>query len=307
MTVESLNEAVQRLITSMEALAAIGAAIDARGRDLPLDPQVRAGLHDVIHAIDPGLFDGIRPDQEAIVLHTIRAAFRQAADILDDPARAPGWHRVDTALMQSQGQQSRRVVHAIDAFAAQRPALKRTLQEPGAFLDIGTGCGWLAIEAAQSWPALRTVGLDAWDVALELARSNIASAGLDGRIELRRQAVEDLGERESYTLVWFPAPFIAFDIVPAAIERIRAALRPEGWLVFGLFGGGSDPLGQALTRLRTLCCGGYPWSVTEVEDRLRQAGFAQIESSPQGPQTRFVVGQKPVSPVIHGHAKSDAR
>jgi hypothetical protein len=55
--------------------------------------------------------------------------------------------------------------------AARTPELSSTPQRPGAFLDVGTGVGGLAIEAARVWPALRVVGIDQWEPALALAPS----------------------------------------------------------------------------------------------------------------------------------------
>jgi SAM-dependent methyltransferase len=293
MSFESLNQAVQRLNTSMQALAALGAEMRLRRESSPADVRVRERVLEVIRAIDPALFDGVTVDQEAIALGTIRSAVRDAMDLLNDPTRAPGWGYADPEMLQSQGQQSRRVVHAIDAFAARRPDLKQTLQRPGAFLDVGSGAGWLAIEAAQSWPALRTVGIDPWEPALNLARANIAAAGLDGRIELRLQKIEELPDKDEFTLVWLPGPFLPPEIVSTALERTSRALRPDGWVVFGMFGSTPDPLGEALTALRTVRSGGHPWTTAEVEQRLRGYGFTQIESSSPGLPTLLVVGKKP--------------
>jgi cyclopropane fatty-acyl-phospholipid synthase-like methyltransferase len=54
------------------------------------------------------------------------------------------------------------------------------------FLDIGTGVGWLAIEAAKTWPGMRVVGLDIWEPSLQLAATNISAEGLTDRVTLRR-------------------------------------------------------------------------------------------------------------------------
>jgi methylase of polypeptide subunit release factors len=80
-------------------------------------------------------------------------------------------------------------VRGIEALAAQRPWLSEALRRPGAFLDIGTGGGWLAVEATRSWPAQRVVGLDPWEPALVLARRNLAQSGVADRVELHRSAL----------------------------------------------------------------------------------------------------------------------
>jgi methylase of polypeptide subunit release factors len=99
-----------------------------------------------------------------------------------------------------------RIVHQIDAFAAQRPVLHEMLTSAGALLDIGTGVGWLAIEAAQVWPALKVVAIDIWEPSLQLARATIATTGLQERVALRTQSIVDLDDKEAFTVVWYPAP-----------------------------------------------------------------------------------------------------
>src|SRR5262249_34102003 len=152
---------------------------------------------------------------------------------------------------------STRIVHQIDAFAARRPTLHKMLTSPGTFLDIGTGVGWLAIQAAQVWPALKVVGLDIWEPSLQLARVNIATAGMQERVTLRKQSIVDLDNKEEFAVVWYPSPFLPLEIAPAAMENAYHALAPGGWLVFGLFAAQPDPLGEALMALQTVRCGGY--------------------------------------------------
>jgi SAM-dependent methyltransferase len=104
---------------------------------------------------------------------------RQAIDLMENPAHAPGWNYEDPVVLESQGQVSRLIVRGIDMLATQRPDISATLRQPGAFLDVGTGVGWLAIEAARTWPALRVVGIDSWDPALTLAQKNLTQSAPD--------------------------------------------------------------------------------------------------------------------------------
>ena len=93
------------------------------------------------------------------------------------------------------------------------------LRRPGTFLDVGTGVGWLAIEAARSWAALRVVGVDPWEPALTLARQNLVQSGVAERVELRSQRVEQLEEETTFTLAWLPGPFIATEVADSAQRR----------------------------------------------------------------------------------------
>ncbi len=291
MSFDALLTVVQRLQTSAEALAALGAELRLRREGLPVDPGVAARLRDVLHALDPELLNGLSAEQEDVSLVMIQSALRQALDVISDPARAPGWSHTDPAILQGQGLGSRRFVRAVDALAAQRADVQLMLAKPGVFLDVGTGVGWLAIEAARSWPALRCVGIDVWEPALRLARANLAGTGMEDRVELRTQAVENLEEREIYSLAWLP-PFIPFSAMPAALTNIHNALVPGGWLVMSVLGAMPDSLSQALAALRLARIGTYSWTTSEIEDRLRQFSFEQVETFSHTPTTVIIVGKK---------------
>lgn len=293
MSSETLLSVSQRLNVSVEALAALGAELRLRRDRTEVDSRVRGGLREVVAGLLPGLLDSVSHEEEAVCLAFIQAFFRQALDLLENPARAPGWSYEDAVVLQAMGQASRRVVHAIDELASRRPLLREVLQRPGALLDIGTGVGWLAIEAARTWPALDVVGIDIWEPALALARKNCADSGCGHRVKLRRQDVRQLDERGAFSLIWLPGPFMPREIVDGALERIRDALRSGGWIAFGLYAPAPDPLGEALTNLRIVRSGGHPWSADEVKTRLSDLGFVNVEAFAPGPPILFVVGQRP--------------
>ena len=295
MSFESLTAASQRLSVSVETLAALGAQLRFLQNGLDGDSRVRALVNDVVRAVDPQLLEGVERHQQAVAFALIQTMFRQALDLLENPDRVPGWSYQDPDILQSQGQLSRQIVHWIGAMATQRPELSEVLRRPGAFLDVGTGVGSIAIEAARSWPALRVVGIDPWEPALALARKNLAQSGLVERVELRPQRVEQLEETEIFTLAWVPGPFISAEIIDRALEHVRCALVPGGWLIFGFNPVPSAPLEQALARLRIVRSGGHPWTSKEVEEKLRALAFEQIEVYSPAPPIMLVVAQRPNS------------
>ena len=151
----------------------------------------------------------------------------------------------------------------------------------------------LAIEAARTWPALRVVGIDPWEPSLNLARQNLADTGMASRIELRAQRLQDIPDRDAFTLAWLAGPFLPPQIIATALATVRNALKPGGWLVFGLFASPPDPLGQALTALKVVRSGGHPWSNEDVESQMRDAGFEGIKSFTPPTLVRFTVGKRP--------------
>jgi SAM-dependent methyltransferase len=273
-----LMAAVHELSASMDALAALGAELRRRRDGLAVPPAVDALLQDVIAGIGPDLLADLTPDQETTALGVIDTFFRQASDLLERPAREPGWSYHDAVVINGQGMTSRQFVGTFEAAAAAVPDFGRVLAQPGTFLDVGTGAGWLAIEVARCWPRWNVVAIDRWHPALELARTNIAASGVSDRIALRCEDVRQLEDREAFSIAWLPGPFLASDAVSLALERVRRALVPGGWLVFSLFAPEQTRWGEALSALKVVRNGGHPWKKDQLETMLGSAGLEQIGS-----------------------------
>jgi len=157
------------------------------------------------------------------------------------------------------------------------------------FLDVGTGVGWLAIEAANLWPGMRIVGLDIWEPSLQLAATNISDEGLQDRITLRCQSISDIDDEAAFDIVRLPSTFLPRDVVNNALPRIVRALRLGGFLLFGGVATRPDPLSQSLSSLQIIRSGGHPWQVEEITEQLRATGFSDIE---------FAGGDGRVQPVV---------
>ena len=75
----------------------------------------------MLRAVKPELLQNeLNAAEEAAALALIQVTFRQAADLLNNPARRPGWSYEDETILQMQGQVSRLIVRAILAAAAGR-------------------------------------------------------------------------------------------------------------------------------------------------------------------------------------------
>jgi SAM-dependent methyltransferase len=268
--------ATHRLSAPMDALAALGAELRLRRTGRAATAQVQELLREVVRQVDPQVLSDISADQEATALGIIESFFRQAIDLLENPTRAPGWAYTDPTIINGQGMTSRAFVRTFETIAASVADFKATLDRPGVFLDVGTGAGWLAIEVARCWPAWKVVGIDPWRPSVDLARANIAASGVEDRIELRVENLEKLQDEDAYLLAWLPGPFLAKQAVMSALQGVKKALKPGGWLVFSLFSPSDEQFGEAVTALKVTRNGGYPWRREELEGRLGALGFQQV-------------------------------
>ena len=120
-------------------------------------------------------------------------------------------------------------------------------------LDVGVGSGAIALAIADEHPGARVTGFDSSKGALEVARANLASSGLNGRVRLVEHDLRgDFGESR-FDLVVSNPPYVEEDEVhglepevrdweprealvgPGATEAVAGgayeALRTGGWLV----------------------------------------------------------------------------
>src|SRR5262245_52449328 len=257
MDFQALQGELQRMGDVARGLAALGAALRLRQGKVTAHPDVDARLTEAVATLLPGGLDGLDQEQTAAALNLVTFALEEARDLFEKPDRPPAWKVRDPAMLHAQGQASRAIVHGLIALAADRPALAASLD--GRMLDVGTGVGALALEAAAQRPSLEIVGIDIWDPALALARANVAASPHAARIQVRVQDVTRLDEVAAYTLTWLPAPFLTRAVAQAALDRLAAALAPGGYLVVGLYLPPADAVGAALAALRLTRSGGHMW------------------------------------------------
>ena len=288
MAFQELMGISNRLLTDAQALAAVTARLRLDELGIEGDPAVRAQLDRVTEALGAEqhiqeLDDGER----SVAVSFARSYLAQALDLLEDPARAGSWNYADPVLLQAQGSSSALVARLI-ADSGLGAADAR-------ILDVGTGVGGLAVAFATTFPESTIVGVDPWEPALALARERVASAGLDGRITLLSQTVQELEDPDGFDLVWLPSFFIPEAVLDPALARIETLMRPDATLVLGLYDATDDgSLASAVHGLFTVRAGG---SVVYPEDalaRLRRAGFddvRELERDWDAP-LRLVVGRR---------------
>ena len=288
MALDDVMGLTDRLLTSAYALAAMTARLRLAELGNEGNPALRAQLDRVADALEAReLYDALDERDRSIVIAFARAYLRQALELVDDPARAPGWSYTDPALLQAQGSASAVVAHLISKAGVGSPDAR--------ILDVGTGVAGLAIALCSTFPESTVVGLDPWEPSLAIARTNVAEAGLESRITLLDAAIQDFDDRDGFDLVWLPSFFIPESVLDRAIEQIHAVLRPGGTLVVGTTQTDEQSLDAAVDDLRTVRSGGSVVTATDARARLERAGFADLREPDLGMHVplKLVVGTKP--------------
>lgn len=307
MTRPALGEVAAALSERAWALAALSAALDSGlaaalsepataddlARRAELEPALAERLLGVLEALglathdDDGVWDGRELVAElgprARFVHAdVRNAVLQAGDLAARAARGnlvAGWAHTDRLVLETQGEMSAAAVEPLVRFAIPAlPGLGDRLAAPGAaFLDVGTGVGAIGIELCRHFEHLRVVGLEPAAAPRALALERVADAGLAGRMEVRDQRIEQLGDVESFDLAWLALPFLPPAVVAPALAAVHRALRPRGWLLVGTLGSPArGDLRDALGALRSVLWGGGPLAPETVADLLGHAGYTDV-------------------------------
>jgi len=299
-TTDTLRDTVGQLQTSSAALAIVGAAIDVRLSGQPLDPRLEPHAAAVLEALGVRRQIEEAPESELrAVLAPIRAFSSLNGKLLSTQGRVPGWRHSEPELLQSLGGVTHGLAKGLQtSIAAQMPGLGDRLPAAGAaFLDVGSGVARLSIEIAQAFPSLRVVGVDPWEPAMSLAHQNVAEAGLQSRIELRRIGGEAIDDVDAFDLAWIATVFMPEDLVPRIAAAVLRALRPGGWAMLALARPESgDPLVDAVWNFRVRSFGGALLTGKDGMALLDRAGFAEVRvlASPPGAVAAVAAGRRPV-------------
>lgn len=300
MNAATIRDLVECLAVPSRALAAVGAAMQARATGTPLDPAVQARVDEVLDALGARhLVEQADPAELRPVLGGIRTELLLGARLVSGHPAGGVWSDADPAALQAAGDASIGFPAALERSIAPRlDGLPERLAAADAwFLDVGVGVAAMAVEMARRWPSLRVVGVDPLPAPIALARDRVRAAGLAGRIELREQSAQDLPDEDRFDLAWIPGVFIPERALPAVAVKAVRALRPGGWLLLAFAGPGADPLASALARLRTALWGGAQLSPAEFEGLLVRAGLADVRTlpGPPGSTVAMVAGRRPGS------------
>ena len=137
---------------------------------------------------------------------------------------------------------------------------------PGAVLDVGCGPGYLTAH-------LRSLKVDA--TGLDLVPEFIDHTRVtypDARFELGSMRQLPVPDRSvAGILAWYSLIHLPPDDLDGVLAELRRAMAPAGTLVVGFFDG--DEVSAFEHKVLTA----YYWPVDAFAERLRQAGFTEIE------------------------------
>jgi SAM-dependent methyltransferase len=109
--------------------------------------------------------------------------------------------------------------------------LAERLAAGGAILEIGCGTGNFLLQAAKAFPNARLAGVDIDDESLALARDKLLKAGLEKRVTVHKEKVDDaIGGFDAVVMIEVLHE-IAQGIRPAVVAGAARALKAGGWMV----------------------------------------------------------------------------
>ena len=224
----------------------------------------------------PGMAELLAQGDRALG-ESILSAMGQAVEAAKGAASESGWNADDDTLV-AQGRASAAAGRLLaTTVASQLAGLSERLAQPGAvMLDVGTGVAELACAVAQALPSVQVVGIDILDRALRLADRTIAAHALVDRVQVRRQSVADIGDPETFDLVWLPLIFIPPDIVRAALPALHSSLRPGGWLIASVGRVPGSALASAIAAWQTQLTHGTTLTPEQATQLLDEYGFTDV-------------------------------
>ena len=96
---------------------------------------------------------------------------------------------------------------------------------PGRVADVGCGAGWSSIGLARGFPAVQVDGYDPDPASAQLARRNVAAAGLAGRVRIVQADITTAAEHGPYDLV---TAFECLHDMPHPVAALAAMRRLAG-------------------------------------------------------------------------------
>jgi hypothetical protein len=259
--------------------------------------QLRPGVAEVL--ADPDQLTYLAP-----LARQLAAAARQLPAITRAYQSGAGvpWAAFGADMRESQADLNRpgylRLL-AGDWLAALPEVQQRLRTAPAARVaDIGCGAGWSCIGLAQGYPMIRVDGYDLDAASVELARRNIAAAGLADRVRVHQADITVTADRGPYDLV---TAFECLHDLPRpvpALAAMRHLAAPDGTVLVAdmkaarQFSAPGDELERLLYGFSLFIC--LPDSMSDprsaatgtvlrpetLRDYAAQAGYDRVDTLP---------------------------
>jgi SAM-dependent methyltransferase len=198
------------------------------------------------------------------------------------------------SLADQDGELIARSSRVLEAFQAE--AIERIFPERGAMrlLEIGCGSGVYLRYAARRNPELTAVGVELQPAVAEMARKNLRSWGLEGRIKVEDGDFRARTPGELFDIATLYNNIYYFPVEErlALLKRIGSFLRPGGFLLLTTCCQGGSVGTEALNLwgAATKGAGRLP-AEAELVEQLRGAGYGRVETKSMIPGELFVAFQ----------------
>lgn len=286
------------------------ASIEAMAQGLSLDPALVAALVDVLVGAGlascenglvraaPALQPFTSEDGAKAFKAALQAPLLQTEDfrarLREGRLALAGWTHTDEAIIDAQGSLTRLWTERALPKLKFLPGLVPCLERQGAsLLDVGAGAAGLSITLCRAFPHLKAVALEPAEGPAAIGERRVREAGLEPRIALRRQRVEQMADEAAFDLAFLPQMFLPDAIMAEAARRIFRSLRPGGWLLVAVLADQGPDMASSIHRLKNLLWGGNTRSLNSLKPLLVAAGFDPVIRAPGGRAIRMICARRP--------------
>ena len=169
---------------------------------------------------------------------------------------------------------------------------------PARVLDLGTGCGVIALAVATELPTAQVTAVDASEAALALARENATRLGLIDRVALSNSHwFTSLSADARFDLIISNPPYLSAEETAATEPEVKAH---EPMMALTAADGGTADLRTIVDGATTFLADGGLLALetgiaqhADLTARAKTAGFARVESRPDlTGRDRFILAWK---------------
>lgn len=198
------------------------------------------------------------------------------------------------SLADQDGELIARSSRVLEAF--QSEAIRRTFPAHGALrlLEIGCGSGIYLRYAASRNPSLTALGVELQSAVAEMARTNLRSWGLEGRVKIEYGDIRAKASDELFDIATLYNNIYYFPVEERVVllEHIGSFLRPGGFLLLTTCCQGGSLASEALNLWGAATSGaGRLPAEDELVGQFRQAGYSGMKTMNLLPGDRFMAFQ----------------